>query len=58
MIDVYVVRVRHDSDDPLLLSGTVESVATGERRPFRDCDQLVAALTARPDPARPLRPVD
>lgn len=45
---VYVIRVyRRESDG---LSGVVESVSSGEQRPFHTCEELWCALRELPHP--------
>jgi hypothetical protein len=48
VLDVYVVKVRRDPDTPGLVAGTLEAVATGEQRLFRDGTELLAALVWGP----------
>jgi hypothetical protein len=45
----YMIRIRHDSpgDHPAeQLAGVVERLATGEKRSFADCDELLRLLSA------------
>lgn len=58
-MDTFVVRIFESAEPGLdpALCGEVQHVATGDRRPFRDPDELVSLLrdrlTGPPEPPRP-----
>jgi hypothetical protein len=57
-IQVFVLRLFVDSENPQVLRGAVRSVPDGETHPFRDEQALLALLRRMISPAAALPPAE